>query len=214
MPWIRVDDHFNEHPKLAAVGPLGWALWMAGLAYCNRNLTDGFIPWSTAGGLVSWDYLHGDTPRRLYIGGLDSVYEEGAVESDEIIELLVEAGLWSSVKGGYQVHDYADFQPTKQQVIEERAKKAAAGKAGGLATALARAEASAVAESQPVPVPNPKPVENSPLPLTRGRRTNGTNPRATGDNPRAQGTSPRQEIKRQKSDPTSIHDILERSRRQ
>jgi hypothetical protein len=54
---------------------------------------------------------------------------------------------------------------------------------------------------------------STPLPLTEGRRTNGTNPRATGTNPRAQGTSPRQEIKRQKSDPTSIHDILERSRR-
>ena len=50
MPWVRVDDHFNEHPKLAKVGPLGWGIWLAGLAYCNRNLTDGFIPLSIAEG--------------------------------------------------------------------------------------------------------------------------------------------------------------------
>ena len=44
MPWVRIDDGYADHPKMAAVGPLGQALWLAGLAYCNRYLTDGFIP--------------------------------------------------------------------------------------------------------------------------------------------------------------------------
>jgi hypothetical protein len=53
---------------------------------------------------------------------------------------------------------------------------------------------------------------NTPPPQV-GKRANGTNPRALGTNPRAQGTSPRQELQREKRDPTSIHEILERSRR-
>ena len=31
MPWVRLDDHFDEHPKLAEAGPLGLALWVAGM---------------------------------------------------------------------------------------------------------------------------------------------------------------------------------------
>jgi hypothetical protein len=27
------------------VSPTVWGVWLAGLAYANRNLTDGFIPW-------------------------------------------------------------------------------------------------------------------------------------------------------------------------
>ena len=28
MPWIKVDDHFDEHPKIAKCGPLGIAMWL------------------------------------------------------------------------------------------------------------------------------------------------------------------------------------------
>ena len=65
MAWVKIDDHFDEHPKIAQAGPLAVAVWLAGLAYCNRNLTDGFIPWSKAQGLVSWQFLgaESDDPR-------------------------------------------------------------------------------------------------------------------------------------------------------
>lgn len=174
MPWIRIDDHFDEHPKLAAAGPLGWAMWMAGLAYCNRNLTDGFIPWSKAPGLVSWEYLDATGPTRIYIGTGSMVHEEGAVTSEYVIEVLIDVGLWDRVKNGYQVHDFDQYQPTKAVVMAERAKKVAAGQAGGQASAAARATArgrrrrkqpvngsptpdaaDAQAKVNPVPVPEP-----------------------------------------------------------
>ena len=44
MPWVRLDDQFPDHPKSLAVGPLGSWLYICGLAYANRFLTDGFIP--------------------------------------------------------------------------------------------------------------------------------------------------------------------------
>ena len=162
MPWVKIDDHFDEHPKLARVGPLGWALWFAGLAYCNRNLTDGFIPWAIAGTLVSWDFLDDVGPTRIYVGSREEVFEENAVTSEFVIALLLGAGVWEEATGGYRVHDYDQYQPTKAAIEAERATKVAAGQAGGIAAARARAVASAVAQSKPVPVPVPVPVSATP----------------------------------------------------
>ena len=124
MPWIRIDDHFEEHPKLAKVGPLGWAMWLAGLAYCNRNLTDGFIPWSAARALVSWEYLrpHPTEPDKELIYTVDTGtgMKGDRVTCEWVIEMLLDAGIWEEHKGGFLVHDYPDYQPTKIQVLAER----------------------------------------------------------------------------------------------
>ena len=185
MPWVKVDDHFDEHPKMAAVGPLGWGLWLAGLAYCNRNLTDGFIPRSKAQVLCTFeleqDGVVWTLARTSGMQGVD-------IESEWVIELLLEAGLWDRVGGGYLVHDYDQFQPLKEDVLREREQKRAAGRAGGQASAQARASRSAKAggqasaqaeqqaESNPVPVPVPH--SSPPTPPKGGSRANGTNPRA------------------------------------
>lgn len=173
MPWIRIDDHYDEHPKFARAGPLGVVMWLAGLAYCNRNLTDGFIPWAVARSLVSWEFLRPaqDDPKRelIWTVALGTGMHGEDVACPLVIDLLVDAGLWDEVDGGYRVHDYADFQPTRATVIAERAKKVAAGQAGGIAAAKARAKARrrprakppAVAQSKPKPVPNPVPVSVS-----------------------------------------------------
>lgn len=194
MPWIKVDDHFDEHPKLAAAGPLAWPLWLAGLAYCNRNLTDGFIPWSVATTLVSWEFLDAEGPVRVYIGSREMVSEEGAVTAEYVISLLLGAGLWDEAKGGYRVHDFDHYQPTKAVIVAERAKKVAAGSAGGIAAATARAkarrkrkpsksvaptEAPAVAESKPVPVPVPAEGERLLKPLDGGRANGPVHPGET-----------------------------------
>jgi hypothetical protein len=170
MPWIKVDDHYDEHPKFARAGPLAVPLWLAGMAYCNRNLTDGFIPWSVARGMVSWEWLEGSSPTRIYVGSDSAVYEEDIVTSDYVIRLLLDSGLWIEAPGGYRVHDYDEYQPTKAEVEADRAAKAASGRAGGLATARARAAAAVQrngsgrssetpAKTQPVPVPVPVPVD-------------------------------------------------------
>lgn len=127
MAWVRIDDHFDEHPKLANVSCAGWGLWMAGLAYCNRNLTDGFIPWSKAKGLVSNEVVDDDgsvwtLARTSGMGGED-------LETDWLIDLLVREGLWITVYDGgritgYRIHDYDDYQPSKEEVLAERKKNA------------------------------------------------------------------------------------------
>lgn len=96
MTWIKVDDHFDEHPKMAAIGPTGWGVWLGGLAYSNRNLTDGFIPQA-----IAWRF-----------------------QAEKVVGQLVQVGLWSEVAGGFQIHDYAQYQPSREQVFADRKRAA------------------------------------------------------------------------------------------
>jgi hypothetical protein len=66
--------------------------------------------------------------------------------------------LWDEVHGGYQIHDYGQWQRTKAEILEDRAKKVAAGQAGGQASARARAKAGDQAKSNPQPQPQPNVV--------------------------------------------------------
>lgn len=100
MAWVRIDDHIDEHPKIQAAGPLGLALFVSGLAYCNRNRTDGFIPASKAAVLL------------------------GPSGAGQVIAALVAAGLWRRVDGGFWVHDYLDYQLSREQIEKERSRTA------------------------------------------------------------------------------------------
>jgi hypothetical protein len=190
MPWVRVDDHYDEHPKIAQVGPLGVALWAAALAYANRNGTGGFIPWAVARGLVQWEFLgpvEADGRQKVYRIGISSGMLGEDVSAAFVIDLLLDAGLWEEAEGGYQIHDYGDYQPTTETVDARREVRAAAGRLGGLAkhanrmalvngtpskplaNGLAPASemaskplANAKQKSAPVPVPVPVPEDVTP----------------------------------------------------
>lgn len=114
VPWVKLDDHFAQHPKVAAAGPLAMAMQVAGLSYCNRELTDGFIPRSVARTLIDCDPEAGIT-----------------VTCQWIIDRLMSFEMWEAVEGGYRIHDYHDYQPTKEEALALREKRAEAGRLGG-----------------------------------------------------------------------------------
>src|SRR5690606_35902458 len=90
MSWVRIDDHFPDHPKIAMLGSLGpvagW-LHVAALCYCARYLTDGFIPAGQVMRLADFG------PR---------------VRATDLAERLVAVGLWDHRDGGYSIHDYLE----------------------------------------------------------------------------------------------------------
>jgi len=157
LTWVKLDDGFPSHPKLAEVGPLGLAMQVAALCYCNRYLTDGYLPRAAAATLLDFDG----------IGLIDGVFRGEDADWRIVSGLMVECELWDEVAGGFQIHDYLDYPPSRDAVLAERAKKKASGQAGGRASAKARAKAPAEAcgqaegqaESNPVPVPAPIPEE-------------------------------------------------------
>jgi hypothetical protein len=102
MPWVRIDDQFPDHPKVVAAGQAAAWLYVTGLCYCNRMLTDGFIPIDQVARLVPY----------------------GA----KLAPKLVEVGLWIQTTRdgaeGFAVHDYHVYQPTREEVLADRKKNA------------------------------------------------------------------------------------------
>lgn len=116
MPWARLDDEFDDHPKVIAVlehehGGAAIGLWTLCLTWAYRNTlkrgkTPGRIPASL--------------PRR-YLG-------PGA---RELAALLVKEGLWDALPEGegWSIHDFAEYLATPKT----RAARSEAGKRGAAA---------------------------------------------------------------------------------
>ena len=109
MVWFKVDDSFYDHPKVFELPDAAVALWTRAGCWSARNLTDGFVP--------------AKLPARL------------CDDPDTGIRALVDHGLWKRTRGGYQFHDWSEYQPTADAVKDLRAKRAEAGRRGGLAKA-------------------------------------------------------------------------------
>lgn len=112
MAWGRIDDAFDDHPKVLALLDMEGAaaavgLWTLCFTWAHRNTrkkgkTPGLIPASL--------------PRRFF-----------GPEARDMASLLVEVGLWDAVpEGGWVFHDFADYLPGKE-ISEARS---AAGKRG------------------------------------------------------------------------------------
>ena len=150
MTWVKIDDRFPDHPKALALGDDYndcVVLHLRGLCYCAANLTDGFIP------------------GRIFKG------------YDEQIERLVEVGLWRKAQGGFRVHDYLEYNPSRDEALAQRESRSERGKKGAekrwaeerrKATAMATAMAEPVLDECPVPVPlSPNPSRSKDKPLSR-----------------------------------------------
>jgi len=172
MTWVRLDEDFAQHPKVVAAGPLALAMQVAGLCYCNKHLTDGFIPWSAARSLVPWEFLgpRDEKDRPIYRVCVTSGHSGDDVTSDFVIGVLTDAAMWEKVEGGYRIHDFLDYNPSKAEVLAARESKKEAGRLGGkrsaeakhsikqtASTAPSTPEAEAPAKLKPVPVPVPVP---------------------------------------------------------
>jgi hypothetical protein len=93
MGKASIDDCLVEHPKFIAAGPeAGW-MWLAGVLYARRALTDGFIPYAKVRTLVL-----------------------GQKKPFSVADRLVNVGLWQREKDGFRVHDFFDHNPSKAQV--------------------------------------------------------------------------------------------------
>ena len=89
----RLDTGWHAHPRILALSVAGMAVHAWSISYCDAVLSDGFIP------LGAWP------SKRGFVSGVKEV---------------VAAGLWRLCDGGYQLHDYTDYNRTKAQVLAQR----------------------------------------------------------------------------------------------
>jgi len=119
MPWIKLDDSFLTNAKILQAGLEARALYVAGLCYCGKTLSDGAIP----AGMV---------PKLAALADVDDAASAAAT--------LVALGLWHDAPGGFAVHDYLDYNPTRQQAESNAAQRALSGSIGGKRSGEARRE--------------------------------------------------------------------------
>lgn len=128
MSWIKLDDHFPTHPKMIEAG--GDAAWLhvCALCYCAEHLTDGAIPANLVGRLSDRK-----SPMKL-------------------AARLVELDVWIQYPDQYVIHDYLDWNPSREQVLTERQRAAERRATGGRASPNGSST-----DINPVPVPVPVP---------------------------------------------------------
>lgn len=153
MAWLKLDDQFFRNPKVIDAGRDARDLYLAGLCYCGAGLTDGRIP----------------------NGALRMLGAEADIDDvREAADALVRVGLWERRDDGYTVHDYLEYNPSKERVIATRAVRSEAGSRGGKQRASNLLEPEQTfatenlqAKSNPVPVPYPSRPTPDPEPVPR-----------------------------------------------
>lgn len=96
MTWFRLDDSFHSHPKVLRAGNEAVGLYVRCGTYAADHTTDGFVERSIV-------LLYGD---------------------EALAARLVDAGLWHRARGGWNIHDYLDYNPSREAVEKERNDKA------------------------------------------------------------------------------------------
>ncbi|MGW6531410.1 hypothetical protein [Streptomyces venezuelae] len=101
MPWVRLDDRFPSHRKVALLSDRAFRLYVSGLCWCSENLTEGRI-------------LDRELAVVSRVRGLKAAAKE-----------LEEAQLWDRVSDGWQIHDYLEYNPDRAKIKAERQANAA-----------------------------------------------------------------------------------------
>lgn len=105
MPWVRLDDRFPSHRKVALLSDRAFRLYVSALCWSSENLTEGRI-------------LEKELPLVARVRGPKTAVAE-----------LEAAGLWDRADVGWVIHDYLEYNPDRARVQSERAAGAARQKA-------------------------------------------------------------------------------------
>lgn len=100
MTWVRIDDRVHAHPKFRLaweLEPASVGLELFALSHSAAYLTDGTVearfvqPWFRT-----------------------------AVRRRRATEALVESGLWVPNGAGWEIHDYLDYNESRDQTLARR----------------------------------------------------------------------------------------------
>ena len=100
MPWVKLDDRFPSHRKIALLSDRAFRLHVSAICWCAENLTDGRI-------------AERELPLVAKVRGIKATAQQ-----------LEDAGLWDRIEGGWEIHDYLDYNPSRDQVLAERKRNA------------------------------------------------------------------------------------------
>lgn len=99
MPYLNLDDNFADHPKVDALSDGAFRLHVSGLNYCARKLTDGVV-------------------EKHRVHRLMPVYKPSYLKE------LIDARMWMPHVDGYEIHDYLEWNQSRQWWEDRRAAEA------------------------------------------------------------------------------------------
>lgn len=102
MPWARIDDRANSDAKLLALSDSAYRMWVAGLIFCQANLTDGFIP-----------------SHAIHTFGVRA-RKKTALVAELTKSVLGKQPLWQEVENGWTVNDFLMWNESRETVIASR----------------------------------------------------------------------------------------------
>lgn len=148
MAWLRLDDGFATHPKIAALTDRELRIWLRVLCYCSQH--------------------QDPTVDRITIQVVSGL-------TLKVIRKLIEVGLLDESGGDYEVHDWLVYAPKDPTGADRQAKWRARrnadrnGTSNGLRNGVERyadrdetVTSRAGARARPRPVPSPTRPETTP----------------------------------------------------
>jgi len=152
MPWFKVDDQSTFHKKVVAAGNSAWGALVRMGAHSCAQMSDGRVP-KTVARLIA-------TPKEL--------------------QRLVNVGLltrlgddYAIMPGGYEIHDFLDYNPSREELEAQQSRKSSAGKLGNarrwgsrphVAEGIAGATGAAIAGATALRSGAPSPIPSHPIP--------------------------------------------------
>ncbi len=118
MTWVKLDDQFPIHRKVAGLGDAVYRLASEAIFWCSRNSTDGVIRAAE----LKESSKRATLPRAAELVGRDLWHAAGDL-CTRCKEMLVDAGT-PEPSDGWVIHDYLKYQPSRVQVDKDRDTKA------------------------------------------------------------------------------------------
>lgn len=140
MSWIKLDDQWMDHPKIIMAGRDARDIWLASITWCAKHLTDGEFPANLL-------------PSLAVAAGVDVANCQGFARA------LLDVGLWEETENGYLIHDYLEYNPSREQALATKEARKQAGRAGGVAKA-SKIPSKTLAKEKQNPAPSPSPSPN------------------------------------------------------
>lgn len=106
MGWAKIDDGYATHPKMLAAGLEATGLDVRAISHCAHYGTDGFVS---------------DTDVAMLAAGANA---------RRLARRLVEVGRWErdDMRKGYVVHDYLEYNPSREDIEAERRRQSDRGR--------------------------------------------------------------------------------------
>ena len=151
MAWLKIDDQYFFNRKVLRAGRDARDLHIASMAHCAGQLSDGAIDRESLG----------------LLGAMAIILDAEASAAK-----LVEVGLWDIDGNGWRIHDYLEYNPTRETVTAKRAEaKERMRSLRGLRSPEVRANNEGSSPSVhplpspcPAPSPGPDPSQNTGVP--------------------------------------------------